>query len=64
MKATPGFLFKDFQSEEEYREVARYAEEIGVLVWRGDKGGRFFVTRVEQVAAFLNGRKQKGRDGG
>ncbi len=63
IKATVGFLFKDFNSEEEYRDVARYAEEIGVLVWRGDKWGRFFVTRVEQVAEFLNGRKQKGREG-
>lgn len=62
MKATVGFLFKDFNSEEEFREVARYAEEIGVLVWRSDKGGKFFVTRVEQVAAFLNGRKQRGRE--
>ena len=59
MKATVGFLFKDFNTEEEYRAVSKYATEIGVLVWRGDRERRFFVTRHEQVAAFLKARSQK-----
>lgn len=61
MKATVGFLFKDFVTEEEYLAVSKYADEIGVLVWRGDRERKFFVTRHEQVAAFLKGRSQRGR---
>ena len=56
MKATVGFLFKDFSTQAEYEAPCRYAEEIGVLVWRQDRERRFFVTRVEQVAAFLSGK--------
>ena len=56
MKATVGFLFKDFTTQAEYEVPCRYAEEIGVLVWKQDRERRFFVTRVEQVAAFLKGK--------
>lgn len=56
MKATVGFLFKDFNSQGEYESVARYAEEIGVCVWKQDRERRFFVTSVQQVAAFLKGK--------
>ncbi|KAI9833139.1 MAG: hypothetical protein M1819_003761 [Sarea resinae] len=59
MKATGGFLFKDFVSLDEYSGVVEYAEEIGVLVWRNDGRRMFFVTRVEQVAAFLRNRPKK-----
>ncbi|GMF79195.1 unnamed protein product [Aspergillus oryzae] len=57
VKATPGFLFKDFVSLAEYEAPCRYAEEIGVLVWKSDRKRMFFVTRHEQVAAFLRSRK-------
>ncbi|KAJ9264363.1 hypothetical protein DTO271D3_2095 [Paecilomyces variotii] len=57
IKATPGFLFKDFVSLSEYEAPCRYAEEIGVLVWKSDRKRMFFVTRHEQVAAFLRSRK-------
>ena len=60
MKATVGFLFKDFNTQEEYEAVSRYAEEIGVLSWKGERERKFFVTRHEQVAAFLRGRSQRG----
>lgn len=53
VKATPGFLFKDFVSLAEYEAPCRYAEEIGVLLWKSDRRRMFFVTRHEQVAAFL-----------
>ena len=53
VKATPGFLFKDFVSLAEYEAPCRYAEEIGVLLWKSDRRRMFFVTRDEQVAAFL-----------
>jgi transcription initiation factor TFIIH subunit 4 len=58
LKATPGFLFKDFVSLAEYEAPCRYAEEIGVLAWKSDKKRMFFVTRHEQVAAFLKSKKQ------
>lgn len=56
VKATPGFLFKDFVSLAEYEAPCRYAEEIGVLLWKSDRRRMFFVTRHEQVAAFLRRR--------
>ncbi|OJJ46370.1 hypothetical protein ASPZODRAFT_132452 [Penicilliopsis zonata CBS 506.65] len=59
VKATPGFLFKDFVSLAEYEAPCRYAEEIGVLVWKSDRKRMFFVTRHEQVAAFLRSRANR-----
>ncbi|KAI4135489.1 MAG: hypothetical protein LQ347_000631 [Umbilicaria vellea] len=53
MKATVGFLFKDFVSAAEYEAPCRYAEEIGVLVWKNDTRRMFFVTRHEQIATYL-----------
>jgi transcription initiation factor TFIIH subunit 4 len=60
MKATPGFLFKEFNTQADYEAPCRYAEEIGVLVWKQDTQRKFFVTRHEQVAAFLRSRSGKG----
>ena len=60
MKATTGFLFKEFVSAAEYEGPCRYAEEIGVLVWRSDARRMFFVTRHEQIAAYLRNRPRKG----
>ena len=60
IKATTGFLFKDFTSLAEYEAPCRYAEEIGVLVWKSEKRRMFFVTRHEQVAAFLRSRATGG----
>lgn len=57
LRATPGFLFKDFTSLSEYEAPCQYAAEIGVLVWKSDRKRMFFVTRHEQVAAFLRGKK-------
>ena len=59
MTATTGFLFKDFANATEYQEPCTYAEEIGVLVWKNDKRRMFFVTRVDQVAAYLRSRSRK-----
>ncbi|EER42767.1 TFIIH basal transcription factor complex p52 subunit [Histoplasma capsulatum H143] len=59
IKATPGFLFKDFVSLAEFEGPCRYAEEIGVLVWKSERKRMFFVTRHEQVAAYL--RSKAGR---
>ncbi|KAJ5929638.1 Transcription factor Tfb2 [Penicillium verhagenii] len=57
LRATAGFLFKDFTSSAEYDAPCRYAAEIGVLVWKSDKKRMFFVSRHEQVAAFLRQRR-------
>lgn len=57
MKATPGFLFKDFESQKEYEGCARYADEIGVLVWKSDAKRMFFVTRHEQLRDYIKSRK-------
>ncbi|TQS35379.1 hypothetical protein Golomagni_04202 [Golovinomyces magnicellulatus] len=58
MKATPGFLFRDFDSQKEYESCARYADEIGVLVWRNEVKKMFFVTKHEQLRDFIKSRKK------
>ena len=57
MKATPGFLFKEFESQKEYEGCCRYADEIGVLVWKSDAKRMFFVTRHEQLRDYIKSRK-------
>jgi len=57
MRTTPGFLFKDFDSVEEYVALSSYAEEIGVLEWKSDKKGMFFVSKYEQLRDYLKSRK-------
>ena len=61
MKATPGFYISEFSSFADYESACSYAREIGVLAWSSDEKRIFFVTRVEQVAAFLKrGKNAKG----
>ncbi|RKF56196.1 General transcription and DNA repair factor IIH subunit TFB2 [Erysiphe neolycopersici] len=57
MKATSGFLFRDFETQKEYESCAHYADEIGVLVWRNESKRMFFVTRHEQLRDFIKSRK-------
>lgn len=59
MKTTPGFLFRDFENQKEYDGCAKYADEIGVLVWRSDAKRMFFVTRHEQLRDYIKSRKMK-----
>lgn len=59
MKATAGFLFKEFVSLDDYAGPCRYAEEIGVLIWKNDARRMFFVTRHEQIASYLRSRAKK-----
>ena len=59
MKATPGFLFKEFANQPDYDACCTYAEEVGVLAWKSDARRMFFVTRHEQVASFLKSRPKK-----
>lgn len=57
MTVTPGFLLKDFVNHADYEAPCRYAEEIGVLVWKNDKKRMFFVNRIEGVRSFMADRK-------
>ncbi|PMD22914.1 transcription factor tfb2-like protein [Hyaloscypha hepaticicola] len=59
MKATPGFLFKDFENGKEYEGCVKYADEIGVLIWKNDFKKMFFVTRVEQLRDYIKSKKLK-----
>ncbi|PQE03964.1 hypothetical protein CJF31_00003088 [Rutstroemia sp. NJR-2017a BVV2] len=59
MKATPGFLFKDFDSQKEYEGCVKYADEVGVLVWKNDPKRTFFVTKHEQLRDYIKARKIK-----
>lgn len=60
MKTTAGFLFTGFNTKVDYDGPCKYAEEIGVLAWKNDGQRKFFVTRHEQVAAFLRHKNAKG----
>ena len=58
MKATGGFLFKDFDSLQEYTALSGYADEIGVLVWKSDRKQMFFASKHEQLRDYLKSRKK------
>jgi len=59
MKTTPGFLFRDFESQKAYEGCVKYADEIGVLSWKSDAKRMFFATRAEQLAEYIKSRKVK-----
>lgn len=59
MKDISGFLLKNFNSRSEYQDCVRYAENLGVLVWNNTQEQMFFVTKVEQLSAFLKRRQQQ-----
>lgn len=63
MTTTVGFLLKDFATEREYEEPCRYADEIGVLVWKNDRKRMFFVTRIDAVKDFMSQRRGGGPGG-
>lgn len=58
MTATNGYMMTDFEKDEDYRASVRYADEIGVLVWKSDRKKKFFVNRIEQLRAFLAERRR------
>jgi transcription initiation factor TFIIH subunit 4 len=60
MTTTAGFLLKEFANYADYDAPARYAEEIGVLVWKSDAKRMFFVSRIDQVRTFMAERKSRG----
>lgn len=60
MKTTPGYLFKEFGSKADYEDICRYADEVGVLVWKNDAKWLFFVTRHEQIASYIRAKRAAG----
>lgn len=58
MRTTPGFLFKDFDTPDEYAALCAYADEIGVLEWRSDRRRMFFASKLEQLRDYLKSRKK------
>ncbi|KAF2457971.1 RNA pol II transcription initiation subunit [Lineolata rhizophorae] len=59
MRHTPGFLMKDFATRVEFEETCGYAESLGVLVWKDVEKRMFFVSRIEQIQAYLKNRARK-----
>jgi len=55
-----GYLLKDFVSHAEYIGPCKYADEIGVLVWKDDKRHVFFVSRIEGVKQYISDRREAG----
>jgi len=62
MRATNGFLIRDLGSPDEYERAAKHAETLGVLVWRDDKRGWFFVTRFEQIQQYFKNETQRKKE--
>ncbi len=59
MTTTPGFLLKEFGTQADFEAPAKYAEEIGVLVWKSSEKRMFFVSRIDQVKTFMAERKSR-----
>jgi len=60
MRTDAGFLFKEFETKQDYFLVANYAEECGVLVWRNDEKAMFFARKTEQIRDFIKTKKKEG----
>ncbi|KAK0709906.1 transcription factor TFIIH subunit p52/Tfb2 [Lasiosphaeria miniovina] len=58
MRTNAGFLFRDFDTPDEYAALSVYAEEIGVLVWKSNKKQMFFVSKYEPLRDWLKSRKK------
>lgn len=58
MKATQGYLFKEFRAASDYELVVQYARELGVLVWENANKRMFFVSKEgnSQVVDFVRRR--------
>ncbi|KAA8898434.1 hypothetical protein TRICI_006563 [Trichomonascus ciferrii] len=56
LKATDGYLFKDFKNSKEYLLVVTYAEQLGVLEWQSSSKKWFFVNAEggPQIVDYVN----------
>ena len=59
IQPTGGYLMKEFASEKEYSNTVKYAEDLGVLVWKDDDRRWFFVNAIEQIQTFLKREQEK-----
>ncbi|RYO97140.1 hypothetical protein DL765_011309 [Monosporascus sp. GIB2] len=53
MAATPGWLLRNHDSYQEYLDMANFADDIGVVVWRNDRKRMFFVNRIDQIKDYM-----------
>lgn len=61
MRATTGFLMKEFGTQAEFEDTWKYADSLGVLVWKNDAKRHCFVSRIEQLSSYLAGKKSKAK---
>lgn len=56
IQTVPGFLFKDFNTDQEFEKLSKYLTEIGILIWKDTNKKRFFVTDLgyRQVVEYAN----------
>ncbi len=59
MTTTEGYMMIEFGQESEYRETVKYAETLGLLVWKSDAKRMFFVNRIEQIRSFMTSRRAR-----
>ncbi|KAI0394866.1 transcription factor Tfb2 [Xylariaceae sp. FL0594] len=58
MLATSGYLLKEFDDYKEYNDICNFANDIGVVIWRNDRRGMFFASKVDQIKDFMKTRKK------
>ncbi|KAJ9621342.1 RNA polymerase II transcription factor B 52 kDa subunit [Taxawa tesnikishii (nom. ined.)] len=61
MKTSPGYLIRDM-APSEYENAAKYADTLGILIWRDDKKGWIFVTQFAQMQQFFKAQTQRRRE--
>jgi transcription initiation factor TFIIH subunit 4 len=61
MKTTGGFLLKNFSNGQEYQETAKYADSLGVLVWKNDAKQLFFASQIDQLKLYIGHKTQEAQ---
>jgi transcription initiation factor TFIIH subunit 4 len=64
MRATPGFLIRDVGTQDDYLKAVTHADTIGVLTWRNDAKGMFFVTKFDQMQQYFRAAAARRREEG
>ncbi|KAF2644899.1 RNA polymerase II transcription factor-like protein B subunit 2 [Massarina eburnea CBS 473.64] len=59
LECTDGYMLREFPSDKDYRDMVKYAEDLGVLVWKDDGERKFFVNRIEQMQEALKKQGQR-----
>ena len=58
LEATPGYLFRDFTTVQDYQMVLDYANELGWVIW-SNKQKRMFFCRDEGTGTIVEFIKRK-----